>query len=264
MQLQVKGKNMPVTDALFEHAERKLQRLTRVLPPWDEAALVELELSVERNPKIDRSQVAEITVRTKGPVLRVREGAQDMYLAIDQAARKLERQAVRYRERRRRHRSPHEGEPPPPAVLDDALPGGSAPDDGTTPSADAAPGWSRPRPFRSSPCPPTRRRSTWTCCTTTSTCSAAATPARSTWSTAGATATSGSSSRTDRDRASRARGGAAWPRAARPVAARAPRRGGRHSTPRPGRRWGGCYDRRLNPVPRVTSSATAEAPCPRI
>jgi putative sigma-54 modulation protein len=139
MQLQVKGKNMPVTDALFEHAERKLQRLTRVLPPWDEAALVELELSVERNPKIDRSQVAEITVRTKGPVLRVREGAQDMYLAIDQAARKLERQAVRYRERRRRHRSPHEGEPPPPAVLDEALPGGSAPDDGTTPSPDAAP-----------------------------------------------------------------------------------------------------------------------------
>lgn len=117
MQLQVKGKNMPVTDALFEHAERKLQRLARVLPQWDEPPLVELELSVERNPRIERPQIAEITVRTKGPVLRVREGAPDMYLAIDQAARKLERQAVRYRERRRRHRGPHEHEPAPVEML---------------------------------------------------------------------------------------------------------------------------------------------------
>ena len=104
MQLQVKGKNLPVTDALFAHAERKLGKLARYLPPWDEAIQVELELSVEKNPSIERRQVAEVTVRTKGPVLRVRESASDMYQAIDQAAHKLERQAGRYRERRRRRR----------------------------------------------------------------------------------------------------------------------------------------------------------------
>ena len=104
MQLQVKGKNMDVTDALFDHAERKLAKLARILPPWDDATQVELELSVERNPKIDRPQIAEVTVRTKGPVLRVRESAEDMYQAIDQAAHKLERQAARYRDRRRRRR----------------------------------------------------------------------------------------------------------------------------------------------------------------
>ncbi len=103
MQLQVKGKNMSVTDALFDHAEQKLERLARILPPWDDATTVELELSVERNPKIERPQIAEVTVRTKGPVLRVRESAEDMYAAIDQAARKLERQARRYRERRKEH-----------------------------------------------------------------------------------------------------------------------------------------------------------------
>jgi putative sigma-54 modulation protein len=103
VQLQVKGKNMSVTDALFDHAEQKLERLARVLPPWDDATTVELELSVERNPKIERPQIAEVTVRTKGPVLRVRESADDMYVAIDQAARKLERQARRYRERRKDH-----------------------------------------------------------------------------------------------------------------------------------------------------------------
>jgi putative sigma-54 modulation protein len=111
MQLQVKGKNVAVTDALFGHAEHRLERLTRILPPWDEADLVELELSVERNPKIGRSQTAEVTVRTKGPVLRVRESAEDMYQAIDQAAHKLERQALRYRERRKDHRGGH-GEHP--------------------------------------------------------------------------------------------------------------------------------------------------------
>lgn len=104
MQLQVKGKNVAVTDALFGHAEQKLEKLTRILPPWDDATAVELELSVERNPKIDRSQIAEITVRTKGPVLRVRESAEDMYQAIDLAAHKLERQARRYRDRRRDHK----------------------------------------------------------------------------------------------------------------------------------------------------------------
>lgn len=123
MDLHVKGKNIPVTDALFEHAERKLSKLTRLLPPWDEPPHVELELSVERNPSIERNQVAEVTVRTKGPILRVREADRDMYLAIDHAAQKLQRQATRYRDRRRRHRPPH-GQPPPPVeeFLPDDIP----------------------------------------------------------------------------------------------------------------------------------------------
>lgn len=112
MQLQVKGKGMSVTDALFNHAEQKFERLTRILPPWDEATSIELELSVERNKKIERDQIAEVTVRTKGPVLRVRESADDMYVAIDQAARKLERQARRYRDRRKDHHAPPMDEVP--------------------------------------------------------------------------------------------------------------------------------------------------------
>lgn len=103
MQLQVKGKGLSVTDALFDHAEQKLEKLVKIFPPWDDATSVELELSVERNPKIERAQIAEVTVRTKGPVLRVRESADDMYVAIDQAAHKLERQARKYRDRRKEH-----------------------------------------------------------------------------------------------------------------------------------------------------------------
>ena len=123
MQLQVKGRNTSVTDALFDHAEQKLERLARIMPPWDDAMTVELELSVEKNPKVERPQIAEVTVRTKGPVLRVRERADDMYAAIDQAARKLERQARRYRDRRKAHggRAPA-GEAPPPPAPDEAEP----------------------------------------------------------------------------------------------------------------------------------------------
>jgi putative sigma-54 modulation protein len=124
MDLHVKGKNIPVTDALFDHAERKLSKLTRIFPPWDEPSHVELELSVERNPSIDRNQVCEVTIRTKGPVLRVRESDRDMYLAIDHAVQKLERQAGRYRDRRRRHRPPHGQTPapaPPEALPDDLV-----------------------------------------------------------------------------------------------------------------------------------------------
>lgn len=103
MEVRIKGKNLPVTDALHEHAQRKLEKLTRFLPPWDEPPQVELELSVERNPSIELNQVCEVTVRTKGPVLRVRENDRDMYIAIDHAVHKLERQAARYRDRKRRH-----------------------------------------------------------------------------------------------------------------------------------------------------------------
>lgn len=121
MDLHVKGKNIPVTDALFDHAERKLSKLTRIFPPWDEPPHVELELSVERNPSIDRNQVCEVTIRTKGPVLRVRESDRDMYLAIDHAVQKLERQAGRYRDRRRSHRKARGQAPPPEALPEDLV-----------------------------------------------------------------------------------------------------------------------------------------------
>ncbi len=104
MDLHVKGKNLAVTDALFEHAEKKLAKFARVMPQWENSPEVEVELSVERNPSIDRNQVCELTVRTKGPVLRVREADRDMYVAIDHAAQKLERQARKYRDRRNRGR----------------------------------------------------------------------------------------------------------------------------------------------------------------
>jgi putative sigma-54 modulation protein len=99
MRLQVSGRNVEVTDTLREYAEQKLGKLERQL---HDLTRVELELAVERNPSIAASHVAEATVWTKGPVLRAREASDDMRASIDQVMAKLERQVIRYREKRQR------------------------------------------------------------------------------------------------------------------------------------------------------------------
>src|SRR5207247_5648780 len=99
MRLQVKGKNVEVSDAIRTYAEEKLGRLERQLA---DPTRVELELAVERNPSIADNHVAEATIWTKGPVLRAREASTDMRASIDLLADKLERQVGRYRDKRRR------------------------------------------------------------------------------------------------------------------------------------------------------------------
>ncbi|MHB8643389.1 MAG: ribosome hibernation-promoting factor, HPF/YfiA family [Gaiellaceae bacterium] len=99
MRLQVKGKNLEVSDALRSYAEQKLRRLGKQL---GDAVQVELELSAERNPSIRDNQVAEATVFTKGHSLRVREASSDMRASIDGLADKLLRQVKGYQEKRRR------------------------------------------------------------------------------------------------------------------------------------------------------------------
>src|SRR5437764_11717878 len=107
MRLQVKGKNLDVSDSIRSYAEEKLRKLERQLA---DPTQIELELSVERNPSISANNVAEATIWTKGPVLRARESSADMKASIDQLVDKLERQVNRYRSKRRRY-----GERPEPA-----------------------------------------------------------------------------------------------------------------------------------------------------
>jgi putative sigma-54 modulation protein len=98
VRLQVKGKNVEVTDTLKAYAEEKLGKLGKHL---NDAARLEVELAVEKNPSIAESQIAEGTIWTKGPVLRARESSSDMRASIDLLVEKLERQARRYRDKRR-------------------------------------------------------------------------------------------------------------------------------------------------------------------
>jgi putative sigma-54 modulation protein len=107
VRLQVRGKNVEVNEQMKVYAEDKLGRLAKHL---NDAARLEVELAVERNPSISANHVAEATVFTNGPVLRARESSHDMRASIDLLVDKLERQAKRYHDRRRRrgHRANQE------------------------------------------------------------------------------------------------------------------------------------------------------------
>jgi putative sigma-54 modulation protein len=102
--LHVKGKNVEVSDAIHDYAERKLGKLA---PQLADPTHVELELAVEKNPSIADNHVAEATIWTKGPVLRAREASGDMKASIDLLVEKLERQVKRYRQKRRHEHERH-------------------------------------------------------------------------------------------------------------------------------------------------------------
>jgi putative sigma-54 modulation protein len=99
MRLQVKGKNLDLTDSIRSYAEQKLAKLNKQLA--DEVQ-VELELAVEKNPSIRANQVAEATIFTKGHPLRAREATSDMRASIDGLTDKLLREVKTYRDKRRR------------------------------------------------------------------------------------------------------------------------------------------------------------------
>ena len=109
MRLHVKGKNVEVSDSIRQYAEDKMSKLNRQLHELTE---VELELRVEKNPSIAANQVAEVTVWTKGPTLRVTEASTDMKSSIDQLMEKLLRQVEQYRGKRRGRQARGNGIPP--------------------------------------------------------------------------------------------------------------------------------------------------------
>jgi putative sigma-54 modulation protein len=96
MQIIVKGKNLEVTEALRGYALEKVSRVEKYL---DRILKTEIEMSVERNPKIQDNQVVEVTIFSSGPIIRAKESAGDMYQAIDLVTNKLERQARRVKKK---------------------------------------------------------------------------------------------------------------------------------------------------------------------
>jgi putative sigma-54 modulation protein len=111
VQLQLKSRNLELTDGIRDYAERKLAKLDKQL---HELTKVEVELAVEKNPSIAANQVAEATIWLKGGTLRCREASRDMRASIDELTEKLLRQIKETREKRRpRHRGPDKREAAP-------------------------------------------------------------------------------------------------------------------------------------------------------
>jgi putative sigma-54 modulation protein len=99
MDVTVKGRNIPVTEALEQYAFEKVGRVSKFFDDDRSFSRAEVELIHERNPSIPEPEVAEATLFINGAVLKAREATQDMYASIDRMSDKLERQVRRYRGR---------------------------------------------------------------------------------------------------------------------------------------------------------------------
>lgn len=101
MDVVVKGRHCEVTERFRQHAAEKLGKLEK----FDHKVLrVDVELCKERNPRQNGvSERVELTVRSRGPVVRAEAAAQDFYAALDLATTKLEARLRRVADRRRVH-----------------------------------------------------------------------------------------------------------------------------------------------------------------
>lgn len=97
MSITVTGRKMPVTEALRQYAEEKIGNSMKVMDI--DPLVAEVVLFVEKNPANPRPAVCEVTLRTKGHIVRVEESEEDMYAAIDVAAAKVLRQLRKYKTR---------------------------------------------------------------------------------------------------------------------------------------------------------------------
>ena len=97
MELQIKGRNIEVSETIRAFAERKLAKLERQLRP---GTRIELELCVEKNPSVAANQIAEATVWLKGRTLHCKEASRDMKSSIDEVVAKLCRELAELRDKR--------------------------------------------------------------------------------------------------------------------------------------------------------------------
>jgi putative sigma-54 modulation protein len=96
MNIVVRGRNVNITPRLEEYVDKKVSKLDRYLPTIDEARM---ELAVEETRSAQHSQIAQLTVRSRGRLLRAEERDQDIFAAIDAVADKMQRQISRYKDR---------------------------------------------------------------------------------------------------------------------------------------------------------------------
>jgi putative sigma-54 modulation protein len=109
MQVIVQGRNVQVTDRLREYVEDKVNRLDRYLGTITEARM---ELAIESTRSAEDRQVAQLTIRSKGVLLRSEERSGDMFTSVDMVMDKIKRQIDRYKSKRRgRLRSAQAEEP---------------------------------------------------------------------------------------------------------------------------------------------------------
>jgi ribosomal subunit interface protein len=112
----VRGRNVEVSDRFRARVTEKLAKVERL---DHKVQLVDVEMSKELNPRLaERAFKVEVTIRSRGPVVRAEAAAEDKYAALELACGKLESRLRRRADRRSDHHPTH-GQPPLEPVLTD-------------------------------------------------------------------------------------------------------------------------------------------------
>jgi putative sigma-54 modulation protein len=104
MNIDITGRQIEVTPALRDFAEDKLRKLTKLL---DEPLDVHIVLAIEKH-----RHMAEIQVKSRSGIFSSMHETGDLYASIGEVADKLERQALKHKEKlqdhkhRKGHRNP--------------------------------------------------------------------------------------------------------------------------------------------------------------
>lgn len=102
LEVEIYGRNLEISERIQKHIETKVSKLDRYLPDIEEARVEIAYVKSARNAA-DR-QVAQITIRGKGFILRSEERSDDIFTALDTAVDKMQRQIERYKGKRNRGR----------------------------------------------------------------------------------------------------------------------------------------------------------------
>ena len=116
MKLSIYGKNMQVTDNITKRIEKKTNKMSRYLLP-------ETEMQVRMRKEKNDRRVVEITVpMSNNVILRAEASEQDnLFLAIDQALAKMERQIHRHRTKLEKRLREDAFKPEPPEYIDEEV-----------------------------------------------------------------------------------------------------------------------------------------------
>ena len=105
MDIIFKGRRTGVQERFREHAAAKLGKLVKL----DQKAIrIDVEVTKERNPRqsAQRERV-ELTISSRGPVIRAEAAADDRFVALDRALAKLESRLRRSGDRRKARHCGH-------------------------------------------------------------------------------------------------------------------------------------------------------------
>ena len=98
VEVDIFSRNMDVTDHIKDYVGKRVSKLDRYLPDIDEAR-VDLAYVKSARSASDR-QVAQITIRGRGFILRSEERGDDIFTAFDTALDKMQRRIERFKGKR--------------------------------------------------------------------------------------------------------------------------------------------------------------------